>query len=469
MRQPLRADVRLGLADVAATVGSRTPADAAAFTVTGVATDSRDVRPGDLFVALRGETDGHQFVPAATAAGAVALLVSDPEAAFGPVPFLVVPDTLVALHDLARAWRRRLGLPLVAVTGSNGKTTTKEMLAAALGAHLGDRRRVLATAGNFNNFIGVPLTLLSGAPDHALGVVELGMSAPGEIDSLAGICEPQVGLITNAAEAHLLRFGSVDGVARAKAELWARLGAAATAVVPVDDPRLSALARALHAGPTVGFGASPEADVRLLAATDDAQGSAVTLGVDGRTLTGRLPLSGRHHALNATGAVAAARALGVDPAVALAGLATLTLPPHRARWVTVAGVDLLDDCYNANPASVRAGAAVVARRPGAGRAGAIVGDMLELGEAGPALHRQVGAALVAEGLTVVLGVGPLCAHLCQGAREAGATAVAHVPDAAAAAARVTTLFRPGDRVLLKGSRGMGLEAVLAAWPGARED
>lgn len=464
MREPLRSGCALRLAEVAEAVGARRPpgADPA---LGGVATDSRDVQPGDLFVALPGEQhDGHAYVAAAVAAGAGALLLARAPSQDPGVPALLVPDTTAALGALARWWRQRLGLPLVAVTGSNGKTTTKEMLAAILAAHAGGPERVLVTPGNFNNHVGVPLTLLRGTPEQRLGVVELGMNAPGEIDALTAICEPQVGLITNAAEAHLARFGGqVEGVARAKAELWARMAPEAVAVVNLDDPRLPALA-ASRPGPRKTFGQAAAADVRVASVEAAGPGGLrVALALGGERLEIALPLLGRHNAWNAAAATAAALALGVPAEAIREGLARTRLPEHRSALLTLGGVTVLDDCYNANPASVRAAVDTLLGLPGAGRAGAILGDLRELGETGEALHRALGRELAAAGVQVVVALGPLCAALCEGAREAGVPEVIHVADASAAAAEALARFRPGDRVLVKGSRAMGLEAVIHAW------
>ncbi|MFH2010548.1 MAG: UDP-N-acetylmuramoyl-tripeptide--D-alanyl-D-alanine ligase [bacterium] len=463
MRQPLRATLSVSLQELQQALGlAADPGPPLALT--GVATDSRDVEPGDLFVALVGERhDGHGFLEAALSAGAAAVLVQQTcEAPAAPV--LRVEDTLDALGRLGRYWRRRCGPRLVAVTGSNGKTTTKEMVAAVLAVHAGSREDVLVTPGNFNNYIGLPLTLLGASPRQAVGVVELGMNAPGEIAHLTALAEPEVGVVTNAAEAHLMRFGSVDGVARAKAELWGGLSRDACAVVPADDARLVKLARERAAGPRSTFGWSEEAEIRVLRAEPTA-GRALSLSL--RTPRGNLdvtlPLLGRHNGLNAAAATAACLALGVELAAVREGLgATLPLP-HRARLLQLGGVTVLDDCYNANPPSVRAGAATLLELPGNGRAGAVIGDMLELGDDALPLHEALGRELARLGVEVVVGLGPLTAALCAGAREGGAPEVVHVASAQEAAQEVRRRFGAGDRVLVKGSRGMELESVIAHW------
>jgi len=474
VRQPLRAavDLALGAVHRALTVH---PDPKVVGRVGGVATDSRDVQPGDLFVALRGERhDGHDFVDAALAAGAGGLLVSrvpPKESLKGPdVPVFVVPDTLEALGNLAQWWRRRCGVRLVAVTGSNGKTTTKEMIAAVLAAGAGGRDRVLITPGNYNNFVGLPLTLLGARPDMTLGVVELGMNAPGEIDALTRLAEPDVGLVTNAAEAHLARFDGVDGVARAKAEIWGRLSGDGCGVVPADDPRLRGLAAERFSGLTLRFGTAMDADVRVVDVTPKGdRGIRVTLAAVNTTLEVTLPLLGRHNALNAAAATAACLALGLGIDAIGEGLAQTVALPHRAHVVRVGGLTVLDDCYNANPASARAGVQTLADLPGDGRLGAVVGDMLELGQASEALHRRLGADLVDLGVSVVIGIGAMSSAVCEGAREAGADHVAHVATAVEAARAAQAHLGTGDRLLVKGSRSMGLEEVVAHLAAAPDD
>jgi UDP-N-acetylmuramoyl-tripeptide--D-alanyl-D-alanine ligase len=462
MRQPLRATLDLALGAVYRALALH-PDPAVDGRVGGVATDSRDVQPGDLFVALTGERcDGHDFLDAALAAGAGALLVTRVPLKNPGVPVFAVPDTLEALGKLAQWWRRRCGLRLVAVTGSNGKTTTKEMIAAVLAHEAGGRDRVLVTPGNFNNYVGLPLTLLGASAEMTLGVVELGMNAPGEIDYLARLAEPEVGLVTNAAEAHLARFDGVDGVARAKAELWGRLLDTACAVVPADDSRLGALAAERFSGLTLRFGTASDADVRVVRVDPvDDHGLRVTLAATNTPLEVTLPLLGRHNAQNAAAATAACLALGLGVDTIGEGLAQTAKLPHRARLLSAGDLTVLDDCYNANPASVRAGAQTLADLPGSGRLGVVVGDMLELGDEGPALHRRLGGELVELGYSVVVGIGPLAAALCDGARKAGALQVEHVSTVAEAAQAARAHLGAGDRLLVKGSRGMGLEAVVA--------
>jgi UDP-N-acetylmuramoyl-tripeptide--D-alanyl-D-alanine ligase len=463
MRQPLRAACELTLGEVARAL-DLDPGGVPEGPLTGVSTDSRDVVSGDLFVARVGETsDGHRYLEAAQAAGAAAALVQRRTSTGARLPLLQVPDTTAALGQLARYHRRRLGLPLVAVTGSNGKTTTKQMLAAILAAAAGGEERVLASPGNFNNHVGVPLTLLGGRATHRWGVVELGMNAPGEIDALAALVEPQVGLVINASEAHLEGLGSVDAVARAKAELWGRLNSGACAVVPLDDPRLPALAEAFS-GRRVGFGRGVEADVRLLTEAGTPEGGLhLVIEVAGTLLELTLPLIGRHNALNATAAAAAAHALGVNPDAIRQGLPHARLPPHRAQLTTLYGVTVLDDSYNANPVSVRAALDTLEELPGEGRLGAVLGDLHELGEAAETLHHALGRELADRGVALVIGVGTLAGALCDGARAAGVAEVVHAADVEAGWELLRQRVRAGDRVLVKGSRRAGLDRLVRRW------
>ncbi|MDY0000684.1 MAG: UDP-N-acetylmuramoyl-tripeptide--D-alanyl-D-alanine ligase [Polyangia bacterium] len=465
MREPLRSSCALTLREVAEATRSELPPSLNALVIGGVATDTRDLVPGDLFVARKGVAqDGHRFISAAVSAGAVAILMEDAHEGSPAVPALLVPDTTRALGQLARHWRRRLGIKLVAVTGSNGKTTTKEMIAAILASHTGSRESVLVTPGNFNNHVGLPLTLLKGTVAQRLGVVELGMNAPGEIAALTAIAEPQVGLVTNAAEAHLERFGGdVGEVALAKAELWESMGEDAVAVVNLDDPRLPGLA-SRRRGPRLTFGRAEGADVRVLSADPAGdEALAVRLMHFGSPLELQIPLLGRHQAFNAAAAAAAAHALGVAPEKIREGLLEVRLPEHRAVVTAVGQIVVLDDCYNANPASVRAAASALKDLEGSGRLGALLGELRELGPGSAPLHRELGRHLGHEGFGVVIGLGPLCEALCQGAVEGGVVEVVHVHTVEEAAAVANERFSPGDRVLVKGSRAMGMEAAINAW------
>ncbi len=373
----------------------------------GVSTDSRVIEAGMLFVALRGPNhDGHDHVAAALEKGAVAALVDHPLSM--DIPQLVVEDTRLALGLLGASWRRHLGTLLVAVTGSNGKTTVKEMCAAIMG-RVGT---TLATRGNLNNDIGVPLTLLRLTPEHRFGVIEMGANHPGEIAYLTNLATPQVAIITNAGPAHLEGFGSVEGVARAKGEIFSGLSDDGVAVINADDD-YAGLWRELSAGHrTLCFGLANPADV-------GARGLGDVHGAELEVLTPlgsfhlKLPLPGRHNIMNALAATAAAMALNIDFPDIAAGLASLStvkgrLTTRRGRN----GATILDDSYNANPASLQAGLEVLATC--SGRRLLVLGDMGELGENADALHRQAGEAAREMGVNELYATG----QLSQSASEA---------------------------------------------------
>ncbi len=461
--------------ELAAATGGRW-LDPAPAEVAGVSTDTRAVAPGSLFVALRGERfDAHAFLAEAARGGAAAALISDPAAAAPgggaagqALPRLLVPDTLAALGAVARHHRRRFDLPVVGVTGSNGKTTTREMVAAILAT----RGPVLKTEGNLNNEVGVPLTLLRLGPDHRAAVVEMGMNHPGEIARLAAMALPQVGVVTNAAAAHLEGLGSVDGVADAKAELYQGLPPGGVAVANADDARM--LKRAQASGRrllTFAAGGGRRGDVVVLEVlAEDAAGLRFLLGVGNRELEVTLPLVGAHNAANAAAAACAAIALGCDDREIVRGLASVAPVGRRLRLERLAGGALLvDDCYNANPLSMGAALRTLASlaRAEGGRAVAVLGDMLELGPGELELHRQVGAEAAAAGLHRLHCFGPRARALADGAAAAGlpAARILHTEDVAALAAAARDGLAAGDVLLVKASRGMRLERLVEALRG----
>ncbi len=432
----------------------------------GVSTDTRTIAPGSLFVALRGERfDGHAFLPAAAGAGAAAAVVSSEAAAPAGLPRLLVEDTLRALGAVAHHHRRRFTLPVVGVTGSNGKTTTREMIAAILA----ERGPVLRTEGNLNNEVGVPLTLLGLTGQHLAAVIEMGMSHPGEIARLTALAAPQVGVVTNAAAAHLEGLGSIDGVADAKAELYAGLPPGGVAVVNADDARM--LGRARASGRrllTFAVGRQRRGDVAVLEVlSQDADGMRFLLGVGNRELQVKLPLVGAHNATNAAAAACAAIALGCSDQEIVRGLAGVRPVGRRLRLERLpGGLLLLDDCYNANPLSMVAALRTLAElaRSERGRALAALGDMLELGPGEAELHREVGAEAARLPVARLFGFGPRSRETLTGALAAGLPAdrTFHGEDVAALAAAVRSAAAPGDVLLVKGSRGMKLERLVEA-------
>jgi len=421
-----------------------------------VSIDSRTLEPGDLFVALKGERfDGHDFAAAAVGRGAAALLVSR-QLPLG-VPQVVVADTLEALARGAQAWRQQFTLPLVGVGGSNGKTTTKEMLAAIL-ARLGE---TLATRGNLNNHIGVPLTLFRLAPGHRTAVVEMGANHAGEIARLVDIASPTVGLVTNAGAEHLEGFGSLEGVARAEGEMFAGLDGAATAVMNADDAfaplwrELSGTAR------IVSFGIDNEADFRALSLSsrieDGAWVSSFDLATPAGTVRAGIALPGRHNVLNAAAAAAAAWACGASPQQIVDGLAAVSpvrgrlqlKPAHGGAW-------LIDDSYNANPSSALAGLEVLGGLDG--ERWLVLGEMRELGPESDRLHAEMGGFARNVGVSRLLAVGDDARHAVE-AFGAGATWFASVEDLIES---LRGEIGPDVTVLVKGSRANRLERVAAA-------
>lgn len=453
MREALLATLSSTLEDVAAITGGRLLQSPAALRYAGVSIDSRTLRKGELFFAIAGpHFDGHDFVDDAAQRGAAAAVVHRDVPGAG-LPLVRVGDSTAALAALARETRRLAKVPVVAITGSVGKTTTKEMTAALLAT----RGPVLKTEGNLNNRYGLPLTLLRLEERHAAAALELGMSAPGELRSLARIAEPDVAVITLVAPVHLEFFGSLDAIADAKAEILEGLRPGGTAVLNGDDPLQRA--RAGRHPRVVWFGRDRRHDVSAENWRGTAFGMRFDLVIEGRKHDVALPLGGAHFVQDFLAAAAAAWVMGVRPEAMAAAAAALAPARHRGEVSRLGqGVVLLDDCYNSNPVAVDA-ALQALELAGGGRRVAVLGDMLELGETAPALHRAAGERAAGKAQLVV-GVGPLAKELVAGAAPHAETR--HFADADAAAAAVPELVRPGDAVLVKASRGVRLEKLVEA-------
>lgn len=424
--------------------------------ISGISTDSRNINRGDLFVPLRGERfDGHDYLSQAIKNGASACLSEEVVAGL-PVPFVRVDDTLRALGDLAAAYRMQLRGPLVAITGSAGKTTTKEMLAAIM-------ERVgpgLKTAGNFNNLIGLPLTLFRLRPEDQWAVLEMGTSALGEIERLTEIARPSVGVITNIGAAHLETLSGLDGVARAKGELLAGLQGG-VAVVNLDDPRVAALPVA-NGVKKVTYGLADTAEVRAEDISEQGGCVAFNLVIADRSEQVTLSIPGGHNVRNALAAATVANELNVPLDDIVAGLEAFRPVAGRMNLLALDdGGQVLDDCYNSNPLSAAAALDALKGLDGDGRRIAVLGDMLELGAGSPAMHRELGkkAAAVAD---LVVAVGTFRADIRQGALDGGMADkdIEQLTTAAAAAALMQDIGQPGDLVLVKGSRGVKLEQVV---------
>ena len=419
-----------------------------------VVTDSRTVQPGDLFVALRGERfDGHDHVQMACDAGAVAVMV-DRETTGGSCSKIRVANTRQALGGLAGWWRQKLGTRIIAVTGSSGKTTVKNMLAAIAGAALGDEK-VWATPGNLNNDIGVPLTLFGLRPEHRIGVIEMGMNHAGEIDWLVRVAMPDVVLINNAGSAHMGLLGSLAAVARAKGEIVA--GAPEHAVVVLNgDDRFAGMWRELaQERQVLHFALSAEAEV-VGRAQSDALSSLISVSTPTGEMTVRLPLPGEHNVMNALAATAGSMALGLPLAAVRKGLSAMQPPKGRMqRKQAVQGAVLLDDTYNANPDSVRAAIKSLMAFPG--KHVVVLGDMGELGDAAAEAHRAVGEFARSQGVDGLLTLGELSRESSQ---AFGASGV-HFGEVDALVQILRGWLGPDVTVLVKGSRFMQMERVVA--------
>lgn len=453
--------MQLSLTEVAALVdgrlvdGQQAGSNGAHGTVTGVSSDSRTLRPGELFVALRGPRfDGHHHLADALAAGAAGALVA--ETGDTPLAQVLVDDTRLALGRLARGWRRRCATPTVAVTGSNGKTTVKEMVAAIL-ATAGP---TLATRGNLNNDIGVPLTLLRLTPAHRYAVVEMGANHPGEIAYLTALAEPNVALVNNAGPAHLEGFGDIPGVARAKGEIYSGLGPTGTAVFNGDDPQAEVWSALTAGHRAVRFGIDRHGlEVRAEQIGNDAGhgGQRFDLVTPSGGASVELSLPGRHNLYNALAAAAAAHALGLPAASIAAGLKQVVPVAGRLNFSRGhAGAALMDDTYNANPASLEAALAVLQQRPG--RHILVLGDLAELGPDAEAIHRRIGRDARRYGVDALYASGPLSGLSALAFGDCGH----RFDDLPALVAAVRGQMDSGVSVLVKGSRSAAMERVTAA-------
>ncbi|MBI3447182.1 MAG: UDP-N-acetylmuramoylalanyl-D-glutamyl-2,6-diaminopimelate--D-alanyl-D-alanine ligase [Magnetospirillum sp.] len=433
----------------------------------GVSIDSRTVAPGDLFIALEGPNhDGHDHVAAALAAGASAAIIHKlPQGVPADAPLLLVKDTMAALQDLGTASRARSVARIVAVTGSVGKTGTKEMLNLALA----DQGLTHASVGSFNNHWGVPLSLARMPRNVAFAVFELGMNHPGEITPLVRMVRPHVAIITSVEAVHMEFFASTAEIARAKAEIFDGLDGDGVAVLPRDNlhfPLLDRLARQAGIGRIVSFGSHIEASARLLDCAVDPQSTAVFALVHDTPISYRVGIAGRQWAMNSLAVLLATEALGADQTLAALALAAMAAPKGRGqrRQVEIAGgrFELIDESYNASPVSMKAAIAMLASvRPAkTGRRIAVLGDMLELGPQGPALHAGINEAVESWSIDLVFTAGPLMTNLHQALAEHRRGG--HAADADEAARMVKAAIKAGDVVMVKGSAGSRMGRVINA-------
>jgi UDP-N-acetylmuramoyl-tripeptide--D-alanyl-D-alanine ligase len=428
--------------------------------ITGVSIDSRTLGVGEAFLAIQGHRlDGHAFLGEAAARGAACMVVQAlPDDVPASVPLVLVEDTTQALGRLAAWHRGRFTIPVVAVTGSNGKTTTKELTAGVLST----RWNVLKPERSFNNQWGLPLTLLQLGPEHQAAMLEIGSNAPGEVAALAALAAPTIGIVTTVAAVHTEFLGSLDGVREEKAGLVRALGADGVAVLNADDARVAGMARDTRAR-VVTYGRSGTAHVRAVGdLVDDERGLAFTIETAGVRQAVTLALAGRHNVTNALAAAAAGIALGLPLGDIARGLAAVHPVAGRCVWRQAGAVTILDDTYNASPTSVRAALDTVAAHRRGRRVIVVLGDMLELGAITDDAHRDVGRAVAGLPADELVGVGRAMQAAVEAAREAGLAEARHLTTFEDTVAHLLKRLTAGDLVLVKGSRGMRMERVVDA-------
>lgn len=445
---------------VDATGGKLVRGDGSA-TVSTFGIDTRSLKQGSVFFALKGEhTDGHKFLPQAAEAGASAAFIDESTAtdARGPKSLIRVESVEQALTDCGALAREQLDdVRWIAITGSNGKTSTKELLAEGLSAS----HKVHRTPGNFNNHLGVPLTLLACPDDAEFAVIELAMSGFGEIAALTELVRPEIGIITNIRAVHLEYFDSIEDIAAAKGELFAVMGDDATAVYNIDNSHMRVQATR-HMGPQISFGRSEKADVRILeVANRFFPGTSLVFSARGEKFTMHLKLGGAHSAFNALTAVAGLIAAGEELEPAIEKMEQLESGAGRGRVHHLRDdIVLVDDSYNSSPAALASVLETLRVSEVTGRRILVMGDMLELGSVEGALHREAGKRAAAVGVDLLFSVGNLARQAAESGRRGGVSLVHHFPDADKAAEEIGGFLRPGDLVLVKGSRSVHLEKVV---------
>ena len=436
--------------------GKIVPADAGDLVVRGVSTDSRTIREGELFVAIDGlNQDGHRFIRFAAAAGAVAAVVEKNTHDSGRLPLIYVDDSLDALGRMANGYRWHPPLiPWVAVAGANGKTTTRQLLSLILAS----RWKVRLSQRNWNNFIGLPLSMMGPPDDAGVAVMEMGTARPGDIAKLREICVPTVGIVTSTGQSHLGGFENTQAVAREKADIFGWLPPDGLAVYPADDPNTDILRGAvIHRGASFSIRSDVQADLVARDIEVTADGSQFTVDGGVRVL---LPLLGRHNIGNCLAAMLAARHLGID--YAEAGRAILTAKPVSGRLQAIrtpARLTIINDSYNANPDSALAALEVLADFPD-GRKIVVFGDMMELGPDSRRWHRELGLAVGMMDLDALFVTGPETAAMAEAAQVNARIVVRHFQSIEALWLTLRTFLKPGDQILVKGSRGMLMERVV---------
>lgn len=427
-----------------------------------IVTDTRKLQPGALFVAFKGERfNAEDFLREAVEKGATGVIVSETCSASQldgvAAAVLRVSDTVAAYQQLAAYHRRRFQLPVIAITGSNGKTTTKDLTASVLGA----RFKVLKTAANYNNEIGLPLTLLGLTPEHEAAVVEIGMRGLGQIAALAPIAAPSLAIVTNVGETHMELLGSIENIARAKAELVEAIESGGTVILNADNYYVAAMRNKVRPGVRVlTFGINERADVRGMNIVTNGDGTtSFDCQLGDETVAFRLPLVGKHNVYNALAAIAAGRALGMKLAEMVSGLESSAVTGMRFERSRKGDWQIINDAYNASPMSMEA-AIDTLKETVAGRRVLVLGDMLELGEQAVAAHRRVGKKAAESGAAALVTVGKLGREIAAGAEAAGLNEVFAVDGHEEASAVLKKILKAGDTILFKGSRGMRMEKII---------
>ncbi len=427
--------------------------------VTGISTDSRKINRGDLFLALKGERfDGHRFLNEAVTAGAAALLVMEEIDSMRDTPVIRTDDTLKAFGAIARFHRERFKVPVIAITGSNGKTTTKDLVAAVLS----QKYNVVKTEANFNNEIGLPLTLLEMDQNTEAVVVEMGMRGLGQIRNLAAIAKPEIGIVTNIGQAHLELLGSEANIAKAKAELIEALPPNGTAVLNGDDPWIRQMSIPKSFRP-VWFGLEDsKLDFRAVVLENTSQGTLFQVTGDGIKIDILLPLPGRHNVYNALAAIVTGRILGLSTTAIREGLSAPAMTGRRLKVLNRNQLRIIDDTYNASPASVKAALEVLCQSSGPGKKIAVLADMLELGEASISSHIEVGEYAAKLGVNHLLAYGNLARKYVDGFTSITPKRAEYFSNKPDLIRILKQVARPGDSILVKGSRGMKMEEVVEA-------
>ena len=430
------------------------------FSFNDIVTDSRKITEGSLFIALKGEKfNGEDFAIEAIEKGAAGVIVSkdcpeDKLPSSGLV--LKVEDTLAAYQSFARVWREKFNIPVVAITGSNGKTTTKDLTAAVLSA-LGD---VQKTSGNFNNEIGVPITLLGINDNHKTAVVEIGMRGLGQNEALAKVVKPNIGIVTMVGETHIELLGSIENIARAKRELVEAIKEGGTVILNADDPNVIAMKSQINSGvKLITFGIENEADVKAVKIITDNSSTNFIVSYNGNNYEFEIPMLGKHNVSNALAAISAGIALGLKADAIRNGFARLATTKMRFEIIERNGLHIINDAYNASPASMRAALQTTAEITN-GRKIAVLGDMLELGNISEKVHREAGEEVVKNKFDILVTLGKLGKFIAEGAKDSGLEKIFSADTHEEAADYLNKILQKGDTVLCKGSRGMQMEKII---------